>query len=118
MLTNSATGHEDNIARRRANSLLNGHYGSMVAPRLKHPEGSPERASDGFPGTVANARCPVWLIEMSDDQVIESGWAADVQAAAPDVRVLRLQGPHSPNLTEPASLAAELRSIFVASPAT
>ena len=112
MLTNSAAGYEDNVARRRVNTLLHGHYGAMVAPRLKHPEGSPERIPDGFPGTVAAARCPVWLIEMSDDQVIESGWAAHVEAAAPDVRVLRLEGPHSPNLTEPAALAARLRSIF------
>jgi hypothetical protein len=42
------------------------------------PEGSPGRDPDGFPGKVANAACPVWLIEMGDDQVIESGWAAKV----------------------------------------
>jgi hypothetical protein len=68
MLTNSATGYEVNIARRRVNTLLHGHYGAMAAPRLKHPEDSPERAADGFPANIANATCPVWLIEVSDDQ--------------------------------------------------
>lgn len=112
MLTNSSSGYEDNVARRRANTLLQGHYGAMVAPRLKHPESSPGRAGDGFPGTVASAAFPVWLIEMSDDQVIESGWAGHVEAAAPNVQVLLLKGSHSPNLTEPTALAARLRSIF------
>ena len=57
---------------------LDGHCGAMVAPPLKHPEGSPGRDPDGFPGKVANAARPVWLSKMSDDQVIESGWAAKV----------------------------------------
>lgn len=47
---------------------LDGYCGAMVAPSLKHPEGSPGRDPDGFPGKVANAACPVWLIEMSDDK--------------------------------------------------
>jgi hypothetical protein len=42
----------------------------MVAPWLKHPEGSPERAADGSPVIIANATCPVRLIEMSDDQLL------------------------------------------------
>lgn len=112
MLTNGEAGHDDNVARRRANTLIEGHYGAMVAPRLKHPEASPGRVADGFPGTVAGAPCPVWLIEMGADQVIESGWSAHVQAAAPGVRVLRLDGPHSPNLTDPVGLAGRLGSIF------
>ncbi|GAA4556945.1 alpha/beta hydrolase [Pseudonocardia xishanensis] len=112
LLTNSRSGYEDNVALRRTNTLAPGHYGAMVAPRLKHPEGAPAREPDGFPGTLRDADAPVWLVEMSDDLVIEAGWAKEIATAAPNCRVLELAGPHSPNLTAPTELAGHLREIF------
>jgi hypothetical protein len=47
---------------------------------------------------------------MSDDLVIEPGWAKEIAIAAPNCRVLELTGPHSPNA--PAELTGHLQTIF------
>lgn len=116
MLTNGDNaGLGDHLERRYANSLLPGHYGCMVSPRLGHPE-APERAiQDDYPKALAGAAAPLTVVEMSDDQIIEAGWTAKVTAAAPNVTARVMTGPHSPNLTRPAETSALLREIFASS---
>jgi pimeloyl-ACP methyl ester carboxylesterase len=113
MLTNGDNaGLGDHVERRYANSLLPGHYACMVAPRLRHPEVSERAAQDDYPQALADASCPVTVVEMSDDQIIESGWTAKVTGAAPNVTAQEMTGPHSPNLTRPAQTAELLREVF------
>jgi pimeloyl-ACP methyl ester carboxylesterase len=112
MLTNHASGFDDNVERRYANSLVPGHYGAMVSLRLQHPEAVRTPPADDYPASLAQARCPVAVVEMSDDALIEPGWTAHVKAAAPNVRVHHMQGPHCPNLTQPTEVAGLLRQIF------
>jgi pimeloyl-ACP methyl ester carboxylesterase len=112
LLTNDLIGFEDNVDRRLANSLLPGHYGAMVSLRLQHPAAPPVTRVDPYPATLAGARCPVTVVEMSDDRLMEPGWTAHVKAAAPQVDVVHMTGPHCPNLTAPAETADLLRTIF------
>jgi hypothetical protein len=62
------------------------------------------------PGHCGEPGRPAWLVEMSDDLVIEPGWAKEIAIAAPNCRVLELTGPHSPNA--PAELTGHLQTIF------
>ncbi|SDY74278.1 Pimeloyl-ACP methyl ester carboxylesterase [Modestobacter sp. DSM 44400] len=112
LLTNDITGFDDNIDRRLGNSLLSGHYGAMVALRLQHPAAPREVRIDDYPASLASARCPVTAVEMSRDRLMEPGWTAHVKAAARQVEVIHMDGPHCPNLTAPAATAEMLRGIF------
>lgn len=114
MLTNgdNAGLSDDHLERRYANSLLPGHYGCMVSPRLRHPETQGPAPQDDYPRALAGAAAPVTVVEMSDDQIIEAGWTAKVTAAAPNVSAHAMSGPHSPNLTQPAQTAELLRTVF------
>lgn len=113
MLTNGDNaGLGDHLERRRANSLLPGHYGCMVSPRLRHPEAQSPAPQDDYPGALAGAAGAVHVVEMSDDQIIEAGWTAKVTAAAPNVTAHAMTGPHSPNLTQPEQTAELLRGVF------
>jgi pimeloyl-ACP methyl ester carboxylesterase len=114
LLTNDLTGFEDNVDRRLVNSLLPGHYGAMVSLRLQHPEAPRAVRPDDYPASLASARCPVTVVEMSDDRLMEPGWTAHVKAAAPEVNVVHMTGPHCPNLTQPTETAELLRGIFKA----
>jgi pimeloyl-ACP methyl ester carboxylesterase len=115
MLTNGDNARlGDHLERRYANSLVPGHYGCMVSPRLRHPEAPQRDVEEDYPRALADAAAPVTVVEMSDDQIIEAGWTAKVRAAAPNVTARAMTGPHSPNLTQPAETAALLREIFAA----
>lgn len=112
MLTNQATGFESQVGERIANLLEPGAFAAMSAPAIAHPDqhaGVPEKS---YPADLRAVVCPVVVIEMSDDRVSERGWADRIAAIAPNVRVRHLDGPHSPNLTDPVALGVLLRSIF------
>lgn len=112
LLTNDVTGFEDNVDRRLENSMLPGHYGAMVSLRLQHPAADRPVPADDYPDTLAAARCPVTVVEMSEDRLMEPGWTAHVKAVAPQVEVVHMAGPHCPNLTQPAETAELLRTVF------
>jgi pimeloyl-ACP methyl ester carboxylesterase len=112
LLTNEVTGFDDNVDRRLANSLLPGHYGAMVSLRLQHPAAPRAVRADDYPASLRQARRPVTVVEMSEDRLMEPGWTAHVKAAAPQVDVVHMNGPHCPNLTAPSETAQLLRGIF------
>jgi len=111
MLTNDPTGYPDNVDRRCENVREPGHYAAMVAPGLKHPEQPTRPRSHDYPANLTQATAPVHVVEMSIDPIMESGWAAALAEIAPNVQVHYMEGPHSPNLTQPDEVSTFIREI-------
>lgn len=111
MLVSNPDDFPDHIDRRLEASKIPGHYASLSALRLRHPEGVPARVEDAYPATLAGAS-GVYAIEMTDDRIMQPGWSTAVTAAAPNVRTLTMWGAHSPNLENPAETGRILNAVF------
>jgi pimeloyl-ACP methyl ester carboxylesterase len=111
MLVNDASGFSKHVELRYANTLIPGHYASMVAARLKHPEAVTVNRIESYPRSLSGVK-GVSVVEMSDDQIVEAGWTSKLTALVPNLTAHRMSGPHSPNLSHPEEVSALLREIF------
>lgn len=112
VLANTTDGLADHIDRRYENSMAPGHYAAMVSPRLQHPAAPAVPFVDDFPASLASVSVPISIITMRQDQLVEPNWPRHVREVAPDVAFHEMDGPHSPNITRPAELAALLREVL------
>lgn len=110
-IAGSAEGLDEQVERRLAGSLRAGHYAALASLGLAHPEAGPP-PDDGYPARLAEATCPVTVVDMTDDLLNEDGWTQHLRAANPAVRVVSAPGPHSPNLTDPRGTAALVRELL------
>jgi pimeloyl-ACP methyl ester carboxylesterase len=112
LLTNDAPGMEEQVERRYANSLDHGHYAAVTSPQLRHPAAPAEPVADAYPASLARASCPVHIVTMRQDQLVEPDWPRHVRPVAPAIHFHEIDGPHSPNLSQPLEVAETLRTIF------
>lgn len=110
-MANTTDGLEAQIDARLESSLRLGHYAALASLRLSHPD-APPAPPDDFPASLSRVRCPVTIVDMSDDRLNEHGWVSHVRAAAPNVRILEEPGPHCLNLIDPHRTAALIRSLI------
>jgi pimeloyl-ACP methyl ester carboxylesterase len=110
-MANTTEGLEMHIDDRLEASLRPGHYAALSSLRLAHPD-APPPPPDDYPASLSRARCPVTIVDMSEDVLNEEGWVEHVRSAAPRVRIVAEPGPHCLNLTDPARTAALIRELI------
>lgn len=97
---------ERQVSRRQALAHKAGAYqalSSLRLDRLPDEEALPV-ASEEFPAGLASVAVPLMLVAGEGDDLLLPGWAEKLQAFAPQARVVRLPGRHSPNIDRPEQI--------------
>lgn len=104
-MVRSLDGWDAHVRQRYENSLIPGHYESMIAPRLGNPAVQRPKVDDPFLDLLAATQTPVLFIEGTQDVLLESGWAKKLAAIAPHAQASELDYAHEPNIDAPEETA-------------
>lgn len=104
-MVRSLDGWDAHVRQRYENSLIPGHYESMIAPRLSNPSVERPKVQDPFLDLLAATHTPVLFIEGTQDELLESGWAKKLSAVAPRAQAFELDYAHEPNIDAPEETA-------------
>lgn len=106
MLVTSTEGLDEHIAARYENSLIPGHWESLMAPRLKNPSVERDIPVDPYEDQLRALTIPVLLVEGEHDTLLESGWAGKLAALNPLISERVTAYAHEPNIEDPEFAAA------------
>lgn len=113
-ITELVVGHTENLAehvrRRYENSLVEGHWEAMNAPKLARQTG-PRSDATKYPEVLAAVDTPILLIEGAQDVLLESGWAAKMSSVIGSEHV-SVDGGHEPNIDKPVVIAELVRDFI------
>jgi pimeloyl-ACP methyl ester carboxylesterase len=110
MLVASLDGLDDHIQQRFENSLIPGHWESLMAPRLKNPSGKPAERVDPYFDLLAEVDVPVLLVEGESDTLLETGWSERLAALNPQIVNTVVPYAHEPNIEAPGATAELIRN--------
>jgi pimeloyl-ACP methyl ester carboxylesterase len=108
------TGLEEHIRQRYANSLIPGHWESLMAPYLKNPSIEQTAPADDYLDRLAKTEVPSLLIEGRHDPMLETGWSEKLAALSPNISAITIDSGHGPNMECPAKVV-ELTRTFLSS---
>lgn len=111
LITNSASGMETQCERRYQLSLIPGHYECMMAPRLSISDRGANTA-DEYPAVLRKAIAPLHFVRMLADPLVSSEWHDLFDDSLDHIHVHRMDGPHSPNLTQAKEVATLIKQII------
>jgi pimeloyl-ACP methyl ester carboxylesterase len=101
LIAGSTTGLEDHIRQRHENSLIPGHWETLMAPRLKNPSVTRAAPADDYLDRLAQTTVPALLIAGSRDPLLEQGWAEKLAALSPKLSAVTIDAGHEPNIECP-----------------
>jgi pimeloyl-ACP methyl ester carboxylesterase len=104
MIAGSAEGLEDHIRQRHENSLIPGHWESLMAPRLRNPSVNRAPPADNYLEQLAATSIPALLIEGLRDPLLETGWSKKMAGLSPRISSIAIEAGHEPNIECPAEV--------------
>lgn len=111
LIADTEEGLDDHIEERYQLSCDSGHYMSMMAPRIRHPEEHAE--TDHYLRDLANvSKGVLTFIGMENDPLVSQEWYELLEKDLVNIQVHKMNGPHCPNLIYPEVLATQLVSIL------
>lgn len=105
MLVTNTEGLEQHIQTRFENSLIPGHWESLMAPRLKNPSAERELPADPYEDQLRALTVPMLLVEGEHDSLLETGWASKLSSLNPIISQLVTEYAHEPNIDNPVFTA-------------
>lgn len=101
MIAGSTTGMEDHIRQRHENSLIPGHWETLMAPRLKNPSVTRAAPADDYLARLAQTTILTLLVGGARDPLLESGWAGKLAELSPKLSAVTIDAGHEPNIECP-----------------
>jgi pimeloyl-ACP methyl ester carboxylesterase len=101
LIAGSTKGLEEHIRQRHENSLIAGHWETLVAPRLKNPSVQRTPPADNYLDLLAKTEVPSLLVEGLRDPLLEKGWAAKLAELSPLIASTMLDAGHEANIECP-----------------
>jgi pimeloyl-ACP methyl ester carboxylesterase len=91
-----------------------GHYRAIKAAASPVPDAlrSQNPVNDPWPEQVADTDVPVLLVAGSQDELLEPDWTSHLESVLSNPTVVTLPGRHAPNVDDPDSLVATLRTFL------
>lgn len=112
LVTDNFDGIEAHAEVRYQNSLIPGHWESLMAPRLSNPAVTSQRASDDLFSQLAATQTPITYIEGINDPLLEDGWAQKMADTTAHGTAIQLECGHEPNIDQPELLMDTLKRIL------
>ena len=112
MIAGSTVGLEEHIKQRHENSLIPGHWETLMAPRLRNPSLERVAPADPYLDLVKATRIPTLLVEGSRDPLLEPGWAGKIAALSPLLSSQVIDAGHEPNIDRPDEVCQLIVSFF------
>jgi pimeloyl-ACP methyl ester carboxylesterase len=101
LLVRSTEGLSEHIRQRHANSLIPGHWESLMAPRLSNPAVERQLPPDLFLEQLKAVRTPLLLVEGKYDTLLEPGWSKKLGDLVPGATAVEVDNGHEPNIEAP-----------------
>ncbi|WP_326645794.1 alpha/beta hydrolase [Streptosporangium sp. NBC_01755] len=101
LIVRSTEGLDDHIRRRHENSLIPGHWESLMAPRLSNPAVQRQLPPDTFLDRMRELETPLLLVEGRYDTLLETGWSKKLTDLAPGATSVEVDYSHEPNIEAP-----------------
>jgi pimeloyl-ACP methyl ester carboxylesterase len=114
LIAGSTDGLGDHIRQRHENSLIAGHWETLMAPRLKNPSVQRTPPADNYLELLAKTAVPSVLVEGLRDPLLEKGWAAKLAALSPLISSMTIDAGHEANIECPGKVVDLVRSHFTA----
>lgn len=114
LIAGSTDGLGDHIRQRHENSLIGGHWETLMAPRLKNPSVQRTPPADNYLELLAKTAVPSVLVEGLRDPLLEKGWAAKLAALSPLISSMTIDAGHEANIECPGKVVDLVRSHFTA----
>jgi pimeloyl-ACP methyl ester carboxylesterase len=108
LIVKSTEGLADHIRQRHENSLIPGHWESLMAPRLHNPAVERQLRPDPFLDQLAGVTIPVLLVEGHHDPLLETGWSKKLAQLSPSLTAIELDSGHEANIDAPDELCAAI----------
>jgi pimeloyl-ACP methyl ester carboxylesterase len=114
LIAGSAEGLGEHIRQRHENSLIVGHWETLMAPRLKNPSVQRTPPADNYLDLLAKTEVPSLLVEGLRDPLLEKGWAAKLAELSPLISSTTIDAGHEANIECPDKVINLVRSHFTA----
>lgn len=114
LIAGSTAGLEEHIRQRHENSLIVGHWETLMAPRLKNPSMQRIPPADNYLEQLAKTEVPSLLVEGLRDPLLEKGWAAKLAELSPLIASTTLDAGHEANIECPDKVVDLVRTHFTA----
>lgn len=115
LIVKSTEGLEDHIRQRYENSLIAGHWESLMAPRLHNPVVERNLPLDPFLDQLGSVTIPALLVEGRHDPLLETGWSKKIADLSAAFTAVELDAGHEPNIDAPDELCEAVVS-FLSTP--
>ena len=115
LIVKSTEGLEDHIQQRYENSLIPGHWESLMAPRLHNPAVERNQPADPFLDQLKTVTTPALLVEGRHDPLLETGWSKKIADLSASFTAVELDAGHEPNIDAADELCAALLPFLNAS---
>lgn len=112
LIAGSTAGLGDHIQQRHANSLIAGHWETLIAPRLKNPSVQRTPPADDYLDRLAATQVPSILVEGQRDPLLEKGWATKLAALSPLISSIVIDAGHEANIECPDKVVDLVRTHF------
>jgi pimeloyl-ACP methyl ester carboxylesterase len=112
MIAGSTKGLEDHIRRRHENSLIPGHWETLMAPRLKNPSVDRPAPADDYLDRLTRSTVPSLFVEGERDPLLEKGWAKKMAELSPQFVSLVIDAGHEANIECPDKVCNLARDFF------
>lgn len=115
LLTGTGSGLDDHVRKRHENSLIPGHWESMMAPRLRNPGVERTERTDPYLEQLRHVSVPVCLVEGRHDTLLQPGWSNVLADLIPGATPVLLDCGHEPNIDAPQLVLPIIESFLAAS---
>lgn len=112
LIAGSATGLEDHVRQRHENSLIPGHWETLMAPRLRNPSVQKTAPVDDYLERLAQTSVPSLLVEGARDPLLEDGWAKKLAQLSPRLSAVTIEAGHEPNIECPGEVCRLIRQFL------
>jgi pimeloyl-ACP methyl ester carboxylesterase len=112
MIAGSTMGLESHVRQRHENSLIPGHWETLMAPRLKNPSVNRAPPADDYLDRLTRSTVPSLLVEGARDPLLENGWAKKIAELSPQFSSFVIDAGHEANIECPDKVLRLVRDFF------
>lgn len=112
LMIGSVEKFDGHIRQMHENSLIPGHWESMMAPRLKNPSAERTHPIDHYLEQLERTKIPTLLVAGTNDPLLEVDWAERLAAKSSMIEVRKVEGGHVPSIDQPAMICGIIREFF------
>ena len=112
LIIGDVAGFEEHIRQMHENSLIPGHWESMMAPRLRNPSADRSPPVDKYLEQLEHTRIPTLLVAGDHDPLLEARWADKLAARSELIEARQVDAGHEPNIDQPELVAGIMRDFF------